>query len=40
MRTFFQDSDCSSQICVSSVIVLENSKLELIEETFSVAENW
>lgn len=32
-------SDFSSQICVSSLIVPENSKLELVEETFSVAEN-
>lgn len=33
-------SDFPSQICVSSLIVPENSKLELIEETFSIAENW
>lgn len=52
MRTFSQESlsDFSSQTCISSIIVPENSKLELVEDLtfhsessdncFSVVENW
>lgn len=32
-------SDVSSQICFSSIIVPEHSKLELVEGTFSLGED-